>query len=272
MYKLLIFSIDKVIHIKWLLLDLHVLCPSSANIPACLASLGLMQRTYDGSFDIRISINFARLVLNWVAVCGQQQHTSNEENKTQKGPVSEPESHRMREKRKWLGENTGPSVQVRPGADSVVLMVVMGGGGAESAWSSTMPTNSQQERATHARPMGCGTVGAGEVVGGGASGETVSGVSRAPKSQGILWVVGRRGPGRDSPSITASDAMHRGVDMGQRNWRDVCLKTSGPLMWRPKKKKTQSKASWFSPSLAAFCRSAPPCRSTRWGSCYLTGT
>lgn len=36
-------------------------------IPACLASLGLMQRTYDGSFDMRISMSFARLALNWVA-------------------------------------------------------------------------------------------------------------------------------------------------------------------------------------------------------------
>lgn len=42
-------------------------------LPACLASLGLMQRTYDGSLDIRISINFARLVLNWVAAWRQRQ-------------------------------------------------------------------------------------------------------------------------------------------------------------------------------------------------------
>lgn len=38
-----------------------------AFIPACLESLGLMQRTYDGSFDMRISMSFARLALNWVA-------------------------------------------------------------------------------------------------------------------------------------------------------------------------------------------------------------
>lgn len=31
-----------------------------------------MQRTYDGSFDIRISISFARLVLNWVAAWRRQ--------------------------------------------------------------------------------------------------------------------------------------------------------------------------------------------------------
>lgn len=38
-------------------------------IPACLESLGLMQRMYDGSLDMRISISFARLALNWVAAC-----------------------------------------------------------------------------------------------------------------------------------------------------------------------------------------------------------
>lgn len=38
-----------------------------AFIPACLESLGLMQRTYDGSLDMRISISFARLALNCVA-------------------------------------------------------------------------------------------------------------------------------------------------------------------------------------------------------------
>ena len=32
-----------------------------------MESLGLMQRTYDGSLDMRISMSFARLALNWVA-------------------------------------------------------------------------------------------------------------------------------------------------------------------------------------------------------------
>ncbi|KAG7275113.1 hypothetical protein CRUP_009473 [Coryphaenoides rupestris] len=36
------------------------------KVPACLESLGLMQRTYDGSLDIRISMSFARLDLNWL--------------------------------------------------------------------------------------------------------------------------------------------------------------------------------------------------------------
>lgn len=36
-------------------------------VPACLESLGLMQRTYDGSLDMRISMSLARLALNWVA-------------------------------------------------------------------------------------------------------------------------------------------------------------------------------------------------------------
>lgn len=34
--------------------------------PGCLASLGLMQRTYQGSLDIRISVKPTRLLLNWV--------------------------------------------------------------------------------------------------------------------------------------------------------------------------------------------------------------
>lgn len=47
-------------------------------IPACLESLGLMQRTYDGSFDIRISMSFARLALNWVAAWrGRHKDTEN---------------------------------------------------------------------------------------------------------------------------------------------------------------------------------------------------
>lgn len=44
-------------------------------VPACLESLGLMQRTYDGSLDMRISISFARLDLNWVAAWkGRHKH------------------------------------------------------------------------------------------------------------------------------------------------------------------------------------------------------
>lgn len=37
------------------------------SVPGCLASLGLIQRTYDGSLDMRISISFIRLFLNWLA-------------------------------------------------------------------------------------------------------------------------------------------------------------------------------------------------------------
>lgn len=48
-------------------------------IPACLESLGLMQRTYDGSFDMRISMSFARLALNWVAAWGGR-HKHREKN------------------------------------------------------------------------------------------------------------------------------------------------------------------------------------------------
>lgn len=40
------------------------------DVPGCLASLGLMQRMYDGSLDIRISMSFIRLFLNWVAAWG----------------------------------------------------------------------------------------------------------------------------------------------------------------------------------------------------------
>lgn len=38
--------------------------------PGCLASLGLMQRTYQGSLDIRISVRSTRLFLNWVTTWG----------------------------------------------------------------------------------------------------------------------------------------------------------------------------------------------------------
>lgn len=42
-------------------------CVRMDLLPACLESLGLMQRTYDGSLDMRISMSFARLALNCVA-------------------------------------------------------------------------------------------------------------------------------------------------------------------------------------------------------------
>lgn len=55
-------------------------------IPACLESLGLMQRTYDGSFDIRISMSFARLALNWVAAWrGRHKDTENRWGLVRKG-------------------------------------------------------------------------------------------------------------------------------------------------------------------------------------------
>lgn len=48
-------------------------------IPDCLESLGLIQRTYDGSLDIRISMSFARLALNWVAAWrGRHRNMMNE--------------------------------------------------------------------------------------------------------------------------------------------------------------------------------------------------
>lgn len=43
--------------------DMRRACRAS---PGCLASLGLMQRTYHGSLDIRISVKPTRLLLNWV--------------------------------------------------------------------------------------------------------------------------------------------------------------------------------------------------------------
>lgn len=39
--------------------------------PGCLASLGLMQRTYQGSLDIKISVKPTRLLLNWVTTWGE---------------------------------------------------------------------------------------------------------------------------------------------------------------------------------------------------------
>lgn len=63
-----------------------------------------------------------------------------------------------------------------------------------------------------------------------ASGETVSGVWRAPKSQGILWAVGRRGPAeipRVSPHLMpCTEAWIWASEAGG----NVCLKTSRPLM------------------------------------------
>ena len=64
--------------------------------------------------------------------------------------------------------------------------------------------------------MGCGAVG-GEGMGQrGNSERSVEGTQESGHSLGS----GPAGPGRDSQSITASDAMHRGVDMGQRSWRE----------------------------------------------------
>lgn len=43
--------------------------------PGCLPSFGFTQRTYQGSFDIRISVRPARLLLNCVATCGMENQT-----------------------------------------------------------------------------------------------------------------------------------------------------------------------------------------------------
>lgn len=45
------------------------------TIPGCLASLGFIQRTYDGSLDIRISISLAKLSLNCVAAWAKDNQT-----------------------------------------------------------------------------------------------------------------------------------------------------------------------------------------------------
>lgn len=47
--------------------SLHSAEPSAPGSPGSLFSLGLMQRMYEGSLDIRISIRLVRLFLNWVA-------------------------------------------------------------------------------------------------------------------------------------------------------------------------------------------------------------
>lgn len=44
-------------------------------LPGCLASLGFIQRTYDGSLDIRISISLAKLSLNCVAAWAKDNQT-----------------------------------------------------------------------------------------------------------------------------------------------------------------------------------------------------
>lgn len=62
--------------VKTMWSNIHVLADCRPNIqekvqdfqasPGCLASLGLMQRTYQGSLDMRISVKPTRLLLNWV--------------------------------------------------------------------------------------------------------------------------------------------------------------------------------------------------------------
>lgn len=271
MYKLLIFSIDKVIHIKWLLLDLHVLCPSSANIPACLASLGLMQRTYDGSFDIRISINFARLVLNWVAVCRQQQHTSNEGNKTQKGRVSQKDTERGRKESDW-GRTQIPVCRSDQALTVLCWWWWWGGVGEQRERLVVNNAHKQSTRAGHPRPAN-GLWHSGSRGGGGGWGQRGNSEQSVEGTQESGHSLGRgpAGPGQRFPEH------HRIWCHAQRRGYGPA-KLAGRLFENKRavnveeKKKRKAKQSWFSPSLAAFCRSAPPCRSTRWGSCYLTGT
>lgn len=64
-------------------------------IPACLESLGLMQRTYDGSLDMRISMSFARLALNWVAAWSDRHKRELVIN------------YPVRVKVRWLGKDAG---------------------------------------------------------------------------------------------------------------------------------------------------------------------
>lgn len=72
-------------------------------IPACLESLGLMQRTYDGSLDMRISMSLARLALNWVAAWGgRHQDTRVRNGETVRRRAAEPRGARDDGWRDWL--------------------------------------------------------------------------------------------------------------------------------------------------------------------------
>lgn len=72
-------------------------------IPACLESLGLMQRTYDGSLDMRISMSLARLALNWVAAWGGRHQDARVRNgETVRRRAAEPRGARDDGWRDWL--------------------------------------------------------------------------------------------------------------------------------------------------------------------------
>lgn len=196
-----------------------------------------MQRMYDGSFDMRISMSLARLALNWVAAWRCR-------NRWMKMKVREWEGKTEAWKRRRWPKRSCASRGVADVPGSPVDAEHWNQCGWLGLW---LP-------ACNKLLFKCARVC----------------VFGPHNCQGIPQ---RLGASRESPADCphkATEGKHSAVCFAGGKYIGMCDSLSSASVCMAQKTKKRGKH--ISPSLAASCHSAPPCQNTASGSCSLIDT